>query len=161
MKVNKNDRILFSSKDGEVPEDVDWCFVLHVSGSDGAVHKVNYKTMVNSKYRFNHNRTGKYSGPKRGSEMNTSRKYNYERPTITERNSPSLHNGVQKDSSSTDTISKSPSSLKQIENDILHMNTNSLCDSDQPRSKISKKESELLEEYRDELFIYICGSANR
>ena len=29
------------SKDGEVPEDVDWSFVLHVNGSDGSVHKVN------------------------------------------------------------------------------------------------------------------------
>ena len=151
MKVYKNDNISFSSKDGEVPEDVDWCFVLHVNGSDGAVHKVNYKTMVNSKYRFKHNRTGKYSGPKRGSEMKNSKNYDFERPTITERNSPNLPNGVKKDSSSTDTISKSPSSLKQIENDILHINTNSLCDSDHPRSKISKRESELLEEYREKL----------
>ena len=55
-------------QDGEVPEDVDWSFVLHVNGSDGSVHKVNYKTMVESKHRFDHNRTGKYSGAKRGSE---------------------------------------------------------------------------------------------
>ena len=73
--------------------------------------------------------------------MNTTRNYTYDRQTITDRNSPNFQNGENKDLNSTDTISKSPNSLKQIENDILKINTNTLCDSDQPRSKISKKAS--------------------
>ena len=48
------------SQDGEVPEDVDWAFVLQVNGSDGSVHKVVHKSMAEAKNRFNHNRTGKY-----------------------------------------------------------------------------------------------------
>ena len=44
--MDKYDYFSLLFYDGEVPEDVDWGFVLHVNGTDGAVHKVNYKTQV-------------------------------------------------------------------------------------------------------------------
>ena len=134
-----------------MPEDVDWSFVLHVNGSDGSVHKVNYKTMVNSKYRFNHNRNGRYSGPKRGSEIAKSRSYGDDSPTNMERHSPTIQNRLTGNLVQSDNTTKSPNTLQRIENDILNIDTNSICDSDTPRSKISKKEALLLEEYRERL----------
>ena len=134
-----------------MPEDVDWSFVLHVNGSDGSVHKVNYKTMVDSKYRFNHNRDGRYSGPKRGSEVAKSRSYGDDSPISIERHLPTIQNRLTGNLVQSDSTPKSPNTPNRIENDILNIDTNTICDSDTPRSKISKKEAQLLEEYRERL----------
>ena len=105
--------------------------------------------MVESKNRFNHNRTGRYTGAKRGSEINLSRNYGNDRPKITERHSPNLPSPVN--STQPVNTSKSLDTLKRIENDIINIDSNKICDSDQPRSKITMKETQLLEEYRERL----------
>ena len=107
--------------------------------------------MVDSKYRFNHNRSGRYSGPKRGSEIAKSRSYGDDSPTNMERHSPTIQNHLTGNLVQSDNTTKSPNTLQRIENDILNIDTNSICDSDTPRSKISKKEALLLEEYRERL----------
>ena len=107
--------------------------------------------MVDSKHRFNHNRNGRYSGPKRGSEIAKSRSYSDDSPTNIERHSPTIQNRLTGNLVQSDNTPKSPNNPKRIENDILNIDTNTICDSDTPRSKISKKETQLIEESRERL----------
>ena len=128
-------------QDGEAPEDVDWSFVLHVNGSDGTVHKVNYQTMVNSRHRFDHNRTGKYSGARRGSEANGGGgNYDDELDSNTE---PATMSNAK--ISNTTQSTQDGKGLKEIENDILNMDPKKIHDSLNYRSRLTKQEKQLLD----------------